>query len=498
MQRYAMLAGVASGIGLFLFWQGADIVPAVLFAGLMAAVVYFGKSRQGGGKSFAVVTAGKGRQAVTVFEDIGGQEVAKNELREALEFIRNAEGIRRLGIRPLKGILLNGPPGTGKTLLARAAAQYIDSAFVAASGSEFVEMYVGVGAQRVRQLFKQARALARKLDKNSAVVFIDEIEVLGGKRGQNSGHMEYDQTLNELLVHMDGLSADDPVRVLLIGATNRSDLLDPALLRPGRFDRQVRVDLPDKAGRLQILKLHSRNKPLAATVELEEIAAATFGFSGAHLESLVNEAAITALREGESEVDTGHLRGAIDKVIMGEKLDRLPVVEEKRRIAIHEAGHALIGELVLPESVASVNVAARGKALGYVRQTQQDDLYLHTADYLKARITVALAGAVAEEIVLGNRSTGASNDFKQAADMAKQIIFGGMSPLGIVSPEDLPQEILHAAITEVLRDAEGDVHRMLMAERDILDRTVTVLLDQESISGEEFRQIIREGKPLCA
>ncbi len=476
MHRYAVLAGVITGIGLFLFLQGVDIVPGLFFVGLIVAVAYFGKGRAGGGKSFAVVTAAKNSRAVTVFDDIGGQEVAKNELREALEFIRNAEGIKKLGIRPLKGILLNGPPGTGKTLLARAAAQYIDSAFVAASGSEFVEMYVGVGAQRVRQLFAQARALARKLGKTSAVVFIDEIEALGGKRGQNSGHMEYDQTLNELLVQMDGMSADDAVRVLLIGATNRSDMLDTALLRPGRFDRQVRVDLPDKAGRLQILKLHSRNKPLAATVSLEEIAAATFGFSGAHLESLVNEAAITALREGTSEVSTSQLRGAIDKVIMGEKLDRLPAAEEKRRIAIHEAGHALLGEQVQPESVASVNVAARGKALGYVRQTQADDLYLHTADYLRGRITVALAGAVAEEIVLGNRSTGASSDFKQAADMAKQIIYGGMSPLGIVSPEDLPQEILHAAITEVLRDAEADVHRTLLAERVILERTVKVLL----------------------
>jgi len=498
MRHYATLAGVVTGIGLFLFWQGVDIVPMAVFFGLMAAVAYFGKSRAGGSKSFAVVTAGKGRQAITVFDDIGGQEVAKNELREALEFICNAEGIRRLGIRPLKGILLNGPPGTGKTLLARAAAQYTDSAFVAASGSEFVEMYVGVGAQRVRQLFKQARELARKQAKTSAVVFIDEIEVLGGKRGQNSGHMEYDQTLNELLVQMDGLSTDDTVRVLLIGATNRSDMLDPALLRPGRFDRQVRVDLPDKAGRLHILKLHSRNKPLALAVSLEEIAAATFGFSGAHLESLVNEAAITALREGESEVTTSHLRGAIDKVIMGEKLDRLPAAEEKRLIAIHEAGHGLIGELIQPESVASINVAARGKALGYVRQTQQDDLYLHTADYLKGRITVALAGAVAEEIVLGNRSTGASNDFKQAADMARQIINGGMSHLGIVSPEDLPQEILHVAVTEVLRDAETNVHKMLQADRDILDRTVEVLLDRETISGDEFRQMLRGESVLCA
>lgn len=498
MRHYAIAAGVVSGGVLFLLWQGAEVAPFVFIFGLVAALAYFGKGRMGGGKSFAVFSAGQDSPSGTVFDDIGGQEVAKNELREALEFIRNIEGIRRLGIRPLKGLLLNGPPGTGKTLLARAAAQYTDSAFVSASGSEFVEMYVGVGAQRVRQLFQQARSLARKLGKASAVIFIDEIEVLGGKRGQNSGHMEYDQTLNELLVQMDGLSADDTVRLLVIGATNRSDMLDPALLRPGRFDRQVRVDLPDKAGRLQILKLHSRNKPMAATVSLEEIATATFGFSGAHLESLVNEAAITALREDESEVSTAHLRGAIDKVIMGEKLDRLPAADEKRRIAIHEAGHALIGELVQPGSVASVNVAARGKALGYVRQTQQDDIYLHTVDYLKGRITVALAGAVAEEIFLGNRSTGASNDFKQAADMARQIVFGGMSHLGVVSPEDLPKDILHVAITEILRDAEAEVFRNLEAERSVLERVVAVLLDKESISGDDFRLMTRKEEPACA
>ncbi|MDR3564908.1 MAG: AAA family ATPase [Negativicutes bacterium] len=499
MHLKAITAGIATGLILFFLWQGTDIFPVLFLAGMIAALAYLSNGRLGAKKSFAVFGDGKTRQNLTVFEDIGGQEVAKNELREALEFIRDSETVLRLGIRPLKGILLNGPPGTGKTLLARAAAQFTDSAFVSASGSEFVEMYVGVGAQRVRQLFKQARSLAKKQGKSSAVVFIDEIEVLGGKRGQNAGHLEYDQTLNELLVQMDGLSVDDEVRVLLIGATNRSDMLDPALLRPGRFDRQVRVDLPDKAGRLQILKLHSRNKPLVSTASLEEIAAATFGFSGAHLESLVNEAAIAALRTGESQVTTDHLRGAIDKVIMGEKLDRLPAAAEKRRIAVHEAGHALVSELALPGSVASINVAARGKALGYVRQTQQDDLYLYTADYLRGKITVALAGAVAEEVLLGSRSTGASSDFKQAADMAKQIIFGGMSDLGIVSPDDLPPDILHTSITGVLRDAETEVYALLAANREALEQTIAVLLEQEAISGDEFRQMLRGGAAgICA
>jgi ATP-dependent Zn protease len=237
---------VAAGIVAYLAWRGVDILSVLFFAGIVAVLAYYGNSKYGGRTSFAVLGGEGGGQTAVVFEDIGGQEVAKNELREALDFIRDLEDIRRLGIRPLKGILLAGPPGTGKTLLAKAAARYTGSAFVAASGSEFVEMYVGVGAQRIRKLFKQARELARREGKTSAVIFIDEIEVLGGKRGQNTGHLEYDQTLNELLVQMDGLSTDDAVRVLLIAATNRPDMLDPALLRPGRFDRQSRSSCPTR------------------------------------------------------------------------------------------------------------------------------------------------------------------------------------------------------------------------------------------------------------
>lgn len=490
MRNIQIAAGVGAGIVVFLAWRGVDVLPILFFAGIIAVLAYFGNARTGGKSSFAVMGDGAERQPAIVFDDIGGQEVAKNELREALDFIRDLEGIRRLGIRPLKGILLAGPPGTGKTLLAKAAARYTGSAFVAASGSEFVEMYVGVGAQRVRKLFKQARDLARRQGAASAVIFIDEIEVLGGKRGQNAGHLEYDQTLNELLVQMDGLSSDDAVRVLLIAATNRADMLDPALLRPGRFDRQVQVDLPDKAGRLQILALHTRNKPLAADVDLEAIAADTFGFSGAHLESLVNEAAIAARRDGADEVAAHHLRGAIDKVILGEKLDRLPGADEKHRIAVHEAGHALAGECLLPGSVASVNVTARGKALGYVRQTQEDDLYLHTADRLKAKIAVALAGAVAEDIVLGSRSTGAASDFQQAASLARQIVHGGMSDLGLVSPDDLPQGTLHMAVAALLRDIEAETHALLTARREALARAVAVLLDREAIGGDEFRALL--------
>lgn len=487
--HYFIIGGIAAASLIFLAIQGIDLLPVFFFAGLAAALWYV-NNRRTGNKSFISAAKRTAEEQLVSFEDIGGQDMAKGELCEALEFVKDAERIKTLGIRPLKGILLNGPPGTGKTLLAKAAARFTGSAFLAVSGSEFVEMYVGVGAQRVRQLFKQARDIAKRNDKTNAVIFIDEIEVLGGKRGQNAGHMEYDQTLNELLVQMDGMSENDAIRVLVIAATNRIDILDPALLRPGRFDRQVKVDLPDKKGRLKILQLHTRNKPLADDVSLTDVANDTFGFSGAHLESVTNEAAILAFRESSGIITAQHLRSAVEKVIMGEKLERIPQAEEKKRIAIHEAGHALLSECTLPGSVASVNVVARGNALGYVRQTQQDDIYLYTADYIKSKIAVAIAGALAEEIFLGTRSTGAANDFKQAAALVKQIIFGGMSELGIVSPDDVPKELLHATITAIFKQVELDVRAVLTEHQTPFIRLVDALLAKEVISGAEVRAFI--------
>ncbi len=491
MQYLEILAGIGAAILIFLAIQGIDLLPVFFLAGLATALWYV-NNRRTGNKSFISAAQRTAEEQLVSFEDIGGQDMAKGELCEALEFIKDVERIKILGIRPLKGILLNGPPGTGKTLLAKAAAQFTGSAFLAVSGSEFVEMYVGVGAQRVRQLFKQARDVAKHNGKTNAVIFIDEIEVLGGKRGQNAGHMEYDQTLNELLVQMDGMSENDAIRVLVIGATNRIDILDPALLRPGRFDRQVKVDLPDKKGRLKILQLHTRNKPLGDDVSLTDVANDTFGFSGDHLESVTNEAAILAFRENSASITAQHLRSAVEKVIMGEKLDRIPKAEEKKRIAIHEAGHALLSEYKLPGSVASVNVAARGNALGYVRQTQQDDVYLYTADYIKSKIAVAIAGALAEEIFLGTRSSGAANDFKQAADMVKQIVFGGMSELGIVSPDDVPKELLHNTFTAIFKQVEAEVRTVLTDKQIPFTRIVDALLAKEVLSGAEVRAFIHD------
>ena len=488
MQHKEVLLGILAGVFIFLTWQGINVLPILLFLLLAGLSIYLSLNRTGR-KSFASVTESNLPQIH--FSDIGGQEVAKKELCEALEFIKDIDKLQTLGIRPLKGILLSGPPGTGKTLLAKAAANFTNAVFVSASGSEFVEMYVGVGAQRIRQLFTQARSTAQRAGKENAVIFIDEIEILGGKRGQGSNNLEHDQTLNELLVQMDGIAIDNEVRLLLIGATNRPDMLDPALLRPGRFDRSVRVDLPDKTGRLHILELHTKNKPLSPEVSLPELAADTFGMSGAHLENVANEAAIMALRENVPEITPAHLHSAIEKVMMGEKLDKIPQPQEKKRVAVHEAGHAIVSETVLPNSVASVNVASRSNALGYVRQTQEDDMYLYTAEYLKNKIAVALAGAVAEEVILGSRSTGASSDFKQASQMAKHLIFGGMSSLGIISQDDLPQNLLHTTISEILKEIETYTIQVLTDKKDTLESVMNTLLDKECLTGAELRTLLK-------
>lgn len=487
-----MIKEVAIGVGVgglaFLAFQGYNVMPVFFLAGLLLVLAQTAGLR-GTAKKFA--TAPAAAPGIS-FDDIGGQASAKKELVEALDFMVKRETIKTLGIRPLKGILLMGPPGTGKTLLAKATANYTNSAFLAASGSEFVEMYAGVGAQRVRELFNRGREIAKREGREGAVIFIDEIEVLGGKRGQHQSHLEYDQTLNQLLVEMDGISIDEEINVLVVAATNRIDLLDPALTRPGRFDRIVNVDLPDREGRLQILNLHCRNKPLATEVNLNEVARETFGFSGAHLENLTNEAAILAMREGKNQIEQGHLIEAVDKVILGEKMDRRPSQEEKRRIAIHEAGHAIIGELVEPGSVASVTITPRGKALGYVRHSPGDDRYLYTRRLLEQQIQVCLAGALAEELILGERSTGSSNDFEKAMNLAYQIVASGLSDLGVVDDETLTKAALSGATGEIIRVQEDTVRKSLTEKRPVLERVADVLMLSEAIGGDELRSYIQK------
>ncbi|MHB0886902.1 MAG: AAA family ATPase [Bacillota bacterium] len=487
MRRESIIGAAAAAL-IFLIFLGYNILP-VLFLGALVFVLTQSGGLRGFQRRFVAVGAPVASAAVT-FSDIGGQPTAKKELLEALDFIVHRETISKMGIRPLKGILLTGPPGTGKTLLAKAAANYTDSVFLSTSGSEFIEVYAGVGAQRIRQLFTQARESAAKEGKGTAIIFIDEIEVLGGKRGQHTGHLEYDQTLNQLLVEMDGLTADDSTKLLLIGATNRFDLLDPALLRPGRFDRIVNVDLPDRDGRLQILRLHSRNKPMEDSVDLEKLAQETFGFSGAHLESLTNEGAILALRENAEKILQRHLEEAIDKVIMGEKLERRPTDEERRRVACHETGHALVAEDVRPGSVSTISVTSRGGSLGHVRHTPEDDFYLSTRAYLEGQIRIALAGAGAEELIFGSRSTGSVNDFEQAVDNARRIIRAGLSDLGIVAADTLPERTEHREVSAIIRRQEDAVREFLRTHRGILEEASATVLERETLDGDQLRRLL--------
>lgn len=490
--RWELLAGIGAAVFVLLLRFGVDVSPVLFGAAIIFVLKMILDGRSPMGRRFETIGAAPqtgGDLPQITFEDIGGQEVAKRELVEALSFMKESSLSKKLGIRPLRGILLVGPPGTGKTLMAKAAANYTDSVFLSASGSQFVEMYAGVGAQRVRQLFKKAGTLAEQRGKSSCVVFIDEIDVLGAKRGSHQGHMEYDQTLNELLTQLDGIDTAQRVQTLVVAATNRADILDPALLRPGRFDRIVRVDLPDKEGRLRILEIHAKDKPLADDVDLEQVARETYGFSGAHLENVLNEAAIQALRRRSPEI-TGHdIREAIEKVMLGEKLDRRPTMEERKRIAYHEAGHALVAEWNRHGAVASITINSRGSALGYIRQSPSDDQYLRTRDELLGEINVCTAGALSEELFFGQRSTGAIGDIKQATEIAKQMVYAGLSPLGIVSA-DLPHELLHKAVTDIIRQQEEIVRTYLLQHQKELEAAAEHLLQYDSISGDQLRNFL--------
>lgn len=483
----------------FLAVIGVNVVPLVvamvLFGALFAAI----KMRGGG----IAIGAGQERKrqkrgpSKLTFEQIGGQESAKQELREALDFMVRQDEISKFGIRPIKGILLTGPPGTGKTLLAKAAAHYTNAVFVAASGSEFVEMYVGVGASRIRDLFKEARTRVAKENKENAVIFIDEIEVIGGKR-EGGQQREYDQTLNQLLTEMDGIYSSDTPRILLIAATNRKEMLDSALLRPSRFDRHIQVDLPDKKGRRHILELHAGNKPLHESVDLDKIAEESYGFSGAQLESVMNEAAIYAMRDEVEQVTQAHLSMAIDKVLMGEKTDRQAAEEEKRRVAIHELGHAIAAEVVAPGSVSQVALSPRGRALGYVRHNPQDEKYLYTQSYLEGQIMIALAGAAAEEIYYGGRSTGSSNDFEQALKIVHTMMTSGLTSLGIVNMDMVTTEVLMKENTRILDDLAARTKEMLQQHSAVFDKSLDILLKEERLSGEQFRCQFRDSVHLPA
>ena len=394
--------------------------PMLLFIGVW---IFFMRQMQGGGAK--ALSFGKARarlisekQNKITFQDVAGVDEAKEELREIIDFLKDPQKFQKLGGKIPKGVLLVGPPGTGKTLLAKAIAGEANVPFFSISGSDFVEMFVGVGASRVRDLFEQGKKHA------PCIIFMDEIDAVGRHRGAGlgGGHDEREQTLNQLLVEMDGFETNEGV--ILIAATNRPDVLDPALLRPGRFDRQVVVPRPDVKGREEILRVHARRIPLAPNVDLKVLARGTPGFSGADLANLVNEAALLAARQNKKVVEMGDFENAKDKVLMGvERRSMIISDTEKRTIAYHEAGHALVADF-LPgaDPLHKVTIIPRGRALGLTMQLPMDDKYNYSRDYLINRITILLGGRTAEEIVLQQQTTGAGDDLEKATEMARKMV----------------------------------------------------------------------------
>jgi cell division protease FtsH len=442
------------------------------------------------------------------FDDVAGVDEAADELREVVDFLRTPKKYTALGGRIPKGVLLVGPPGTGKTLLARAVAGEAKVPFFSLSGSEFVEMFVGVGAARVRDLFKQADAKA------PSIVFIDELDALGKVRSQSpmGGHEEREQTLNQLLAEMDGF--DSKKGVIIMAATNRPEVLDPALLRPGRFDRQVLVDRPDVRGREAILRIHAKRVKLAESVDLSVIAGRTAGFAGADLANLVNEAALLAARRDKQAVESADFDEAVDRIVAGLEKKRVMNVDERRRVAFHESGHAIVAS-VLPkmDPVHKISIVQRGfGALGYTMQVPTEDRYLHTQSHLERQLAVLLGGRAAEQIVFGEASTGAQNDLLRATDIARSMVTEfDMSPeIGPVNHDgrrratflDMPMpsergahaeetaRIIDSEVRRIISTSEAQATAILQARRALLDGVSEKLLEVEVIEGEELRRML--------
>lgn len=477
---------------IFLIFLGINVGP-FLFLALIGAAIYFMMQRQGAFSGKGKQRSHEVKESKVTFEDIGGQDRAKNELKETIDFLKEDKEAHLYGIRPMKGILLTGPPGTGKTLMAKAAANYAEAAFTAVSGSEFVEMYVGVGASRIRDMFKEVKQLSQDKNLDRGIIFIDEIDAIGGKR-EGQQQKEYDQTLNQLLTEMDGMSTSESPRVLIIAATNRKDMLDPALLRPGRFDRHISVELPDKKAREQILRIHFKDKPLEEGITMAEVALETFGFSGAQLESVANEAAIYAFRVKSKSISKEHISSAVDKVMMGEQTDRESSDEEKKRVAFHELGHAIVSEVLRPQSVSQVVLTPRGGALGYVRQSPQKEQYLYTRSYMEQQIMISLAGAITEEIYYGERSTGSKNDFEQAMNYVHHMIDAGLTSLGIVSMQHLTKTQINEEAKQILNELLKRTKELLSQYDSVYQQGYQLLIDEERMSGERFREVVLESQ----
>ncbi len=486
---------------------------------LLVVVLFFFLFQQAQGGGSKVMSFGKSRAKLVTkdmprvtFKDVAGIDEAVEELMEIKEFLANPAKFQALGARIPKGVLLYGPPGSGKTLLAKAVAGEAGVPFFSISGSDFVEMFVGVGASRVRDLFEQAKANA------PAIIFIDEIDAVGRHRGAGlgGGHDEREQTLNQLLVEMDGF--DTKAGVILIAATNRPDILDPALLRPGRFDRQIVVDRPDLKGRVEILKVHTRDKPLADDVDLEVLARRTPGFTGADLANLVNEAAILAARHGKKKLDMEELEEAIERVVAGpERKTRLISEKEKSIIAYHETGHALVAH-VLPNAdpVHKISIIPRGRALGYTLTLPTEDKYLVTKSELVDELSMLLGGRVAEELVFGEITTGDQDDIEKATKLARKMVceYGMSEKLGAVTlgqkqsevflgrdlatHQDYSDRIAYQIDQEVRRlvdEAYDRARQILVAHRDKLDLIARTLMEKETLEKEELEALL-EGRDL--
>ncbi|MEC4818349.1 MAG: ATP-dependent zinc metalloprotease FtsH3 [Scytonema sp. PMC 1069.18] len=499
------------------FWFKA--LSSLFFPVLLLVGLFFLLRRAQNGPGSQAMNFGKSKarvqmepQTQVTFNDVAGIDQAKLELNEVVDFLKNADRFTAVGAKIPKGVLLVGPPGTGKTLLARAVAGEAGVPFFSISGSEFVEMFVGVGASRVRDLFEQAKANA------PCIVFIDEIDAVGRQRGAGlgGGNDEREQTLNQLLTEMDGFEGN--TGIIIIAATNRPDVLDAALLRPGRFDRQVVVDRPDYAGRVEILKVHARGKTLAKDVDVERIARRTPGFTGADLSNLLNEAAILAARRNLTEISMDEINDAIDRVLAGpEKKDRVMSDKRKTLVAYHEAGHALIGALMPDyDPVQKISIIPRGRAGGLTWFTPSEDRMdtgLYSRAYLENQMAVALGGRLAEELIFGEEevTTGASNDLQQVARVARQMVtrFGMSDKLGpvalgrqqgnmflgrdIMSERDFSEETAAAIDEEVHQLVEAAYNRakeVLVNNRHILDQLAAMLVEKETVDAEELQELL--------
>ena len=508
-----------------------SLIPTLLMIALLVAFWVFMMKRMGGGGAGNQMNFGKAKvkqindeKRRTTFADVAGADEEKEELREIVEFLKRPNKYNELGARIPKGVLLVGPPGTGKTLLAKAVAGEAGVPFFSISGSDFVEMFVGVGASRVRDLFKEAKSQA------PSIIFIDEIDAVGRQRGAGlgGGHDEREQTLNQLLVEMDGFEESESV--ILIAATNRPDILDPALLRPGRFDRQVTVDRPDVKGREQILRVHAENKPMDEDVKFEKLAQMTVGFTGADLANLLNESALLAARRHRSVISMDEVEESMERVIAGpQRKGRVMTEAERTTIAYHESGHALVGHILEhSDPVHKISIVSRGQALGYTLQLPQEDHFLKTKNEMLDELAVFLGGRVAEELMCDDITSGASNDLERATKMAREMVtrLGMSEELGTqvfgeaqhqvflgrdyADHQDYSEETarrIDIEVQRIMREAHRRAVEILDARRDQLDLMAKVLLERETVEGDAVNALLdnewdayleREGDILAA